>query len=332
MSHEVETMAWTNEVPWHGLGVEMDPNATPMEWLNASGLNWTVERVPMEATLPNGERVVVEGSSQSEYGVLVRNRESEYDVFGPVGPDWIPVQNSQVFDFLKRFCDAGSMKMETCGSLKNGTEIWALCKFRDDFEPIAGDPMKGYLLFHSAHVWGKGNQIRVTPIRVVCNNTLTMALQLKGEGQNIVRMPHLSEFTRDVQDTAIEAMGLAQHQMDQFGEAVQMLSSKKYNADTLEEFIGRIYCKGIKVGDKGIREQFTPSAETVLDCIASAPGADLKGSKGTWWGALNGVTYHEDHMRMSYTGDGSNALGSAWFGGGAKKKDLAVKLALEYAA
>ena len=134
-----------------------------------------------------------------------------------------------------------------------------------------------------------------------------------------------------MQDTAIEAMGLAQHQMEQFGEAVETLSSKKYNADTLEEFIGRIYCKGIKAGDKDIREQFTPSAETVLEAISLAPGADLKGSKGTWWGALNGVTYHEDHMRMSYVGDGSNALRSAWFGSGAKLKDKAVTLALEYA-
>lgn len=330
MSHEIETMAWTNEVPWHGLGVEMDPDATPMEWLNASGLNWTVERIPMEATLPNGERVVVQGTSANEYGVLVRNRESEYDVFGPIGPDWIPVQNSQVFEFLKRFCDAGSMKMETCGSLKNGTEVWALCKFSDDFEPIAGDPIKGYLLFHSCHVWGKGNQIRVTPIRVVCNNTLTMALRLKGEGQNVVRLPHLNEFTKDVQDTAIEAMGLAKHQLERFGEAVGVLSSKKYNADTLDEFIAKLYCKSID-SEQDIRSQFTPSAETVLEAISLAPGADLKGSKGTWWGALNGVTYHEDHMRMSYTGDGSNALRSAWFGNGAKLKNKAVDLALEYA-
>jgi len=334
MSHEIESMAWTNEVPWHGLGIEMDPNATPREWMKVSGLDWAVERVPMEATLPNGTRVTVEGKSDNEYGILVRTKKNNtHDVFGPVGPEWVPVQNHEVFDFLKRFCDASSMKMETCGSLKGGTEIWALCKFADDFEPIKGDPFKGYLLFHSAHVWGKGNQLRVTPIRVVCNNTLTMALRAGNKGQ-VVRMPHIKEFSTDVQDLAIEALGLAEHQIKDFADIVTHLSSRKYNADTLDEFITRLYCPNNiieNVDNENLREYFTPSADNVLEAITKAPGAELKGSKGTWWGAFNGVTYHEDHMRISYKDD-SNILASSWFGGGAKKKQKALDMAMEYAA
>ena len=332
MSHEIETTAWINTVPWHGLGVKMDPDATPNEWMRAAGLDWLVERVPMEATLPSGERVIVKGKSENDFGVLVRTfKNNTYDVFGPVGPEWVPVQNYTVFEFLKRFCDAGSMTMETCGALKNGTEVWALCKFAENFEPIKGDKFTGYLLFHSCHVWGKGNQLRVTPIRVVCNNTLTMALQ--GTEDNKVRLTHRVEFTANVQDTAIEALGLADQQLKQFAEKARVLSNRHYTADTLEEFVATLYCpKALDVSSGlTVQEQFTPTADDVYEAISLAPGADLKGSKGTWWGAFNGVTYHEDHMRISYKDD-TNVLGSTWFGSGAKKKEKALELALEYAS
>lgn len=340
MSHELENnhMVWANTPCWHGLGTEMDPKADAITWMKAANLDWEVKRMPMEVTLPNGERHSVKGKSGNECAVLVRdhgnNEFAPEDIFGAVGPDWTPVQNEDVFQFMDKFCQAGSMKMETAGAIKGGTEIWALAKFRDDFDIIPGDTMKGYLLFHSAHVQGKGNQVRLTPIRVVCNNTLTMAL---GQGsKGAFKMPHIRAFDAEVQQKATEALGLAGAQMDAYTEQVTLLASKKFKTEQVHEFIADIYQPKLKAqrltdaATNPIEDDFTPTSETVFEAMQLAPGADLKGSKGTWWGAVNAVTYYEDHMRLSYQ-DQTNILSSTWFGKGARRKAEAMALATEYA-
>jgi len=340
MSHEIEgsNMVWASEPAWHGLGTQLDSDASGVEWMKAANLDWEVKRMPMFVTLPNGEHTNVTGKSGGEHAVLVRDRgTNEFapeDVFGPVGPDWTPVQNEEVFKYMDKFCKAGGMKMETAGSLKGGTEIWALAKFRDDFDIIPGDTMKGYLLFHNAHVQGKGNQLKLTPIRVVCNNTLTMALGR--DSKSAFRMPHIRAFDEEVQNKATEALGLADEQLDDFQEQVTFLSKKKANDDDVQEFIARLYQPKLVAerlknpSSATLHEEFSPSSETVYEAMSLAPGADLKGSKGTWWGALNGATYFEDHMRLSYS-DQSNILASTWLGGGARRKEQAFAMATAYA-
>jgi|TARA_Y100000034_G_C6901063_1_gene416775 phage/plasmid-like protein (TIGR03299 family) len=339
MSHEIENanMAWISEKPWHGLGTEMEPGMPALKWMKTAGLDWEVVRQPMFTQLPNGENVVVSGKRDSEYGVLIRDHgngkfDPVDDVFGPVGPEWVPVQNKEVFEFVDKFCKAGSMTMETCGSLKGGTEIWVLARFADDFDIVKGDQMKGYLLYHSAHVWGKGNQVRLTPIRVVCNNTLTMAIGASGKKKGTAfRMPHVRAFDADVQRAAEQALGLAGDQLATFKEMAQHLSKKKATADDIMEFVARVYQpKKELAANEQLVDNLTPSSESVLEAIQMAPGADLKGSRGTWWGAFNGVTYFEDHMRISYQ-DSTNILASTWFGGGARRKELALEYAMEYA-
>ena len=340
MSHEIEgnNVVWANTPCWHGLGTEMDPKADGITWMKAANLDWEVKRMPMFATLPNGENVNVLGKNGGEHAVLVRdhgtNEFDAADVFGPVGPDWTPVQNEEVFTFMDKFCKAGSMQMETAGSLKGGTEIWALAKFRDDFDIVPGDTMKGYLLFHSAHVQGKGNQLRVTPVRVVCNNTLTMAL--KQGGKNAFKMPHIKAFDAEVQDKALEALGLATHILDGFAEQAQFLASKTARPEQVHDFIAELYQPNLLAERKKtnatttVHEDFSPSSETVWEAMSLAPGAQMKGSKDTWWGALNAVTYFEDHMRLSYQ-DQSNILASTWLGGGARRKTAAMEVATRFA-
>ena len=345
MSHELEinvdgtaNMVWTNEKPWHGLGTEMDPKAGAMAWMKAAGLNWEIIKQPMEVTLPNGQKLVVEGKREGELGVLIRDRGDgtfvRSDVFGPVGPEWVPVQNAEVFEFMDRFCKQGKLTMETCGALKNGTEIWALAKYSSNFELIKGDPATGYLLFHSPHIWGKSTSVRNCITRVVCNNTLSMAFGEKGT--NMVRMPHITVFDTDVQEKVAETLGLAKQQTEVFKEQVSFLSKKKAKPEQVQEYICQIYQpetlreRELENDTSPLMDSFNPNAEKVWDAIQFAPGHDLKGSKGTWWGTFNGVTYMEDHLRISYSDD-SNILHSSWFGSGARRKAQALDLAVEYA-
>ncbi len=345
MAHELEinadgtaNMVWTNQKPWHGLGTEMDPKAGAIAWMKAAGLDWKIVKQPMEVTLPNGEKLIVEGKREGELGVLIRDRGdgtfARSDVFGPAGPEWVPVQNEQVFEFMDRFCKKGKMTMETCGALTNGTEIWALAKYASEFDLIKGDQAKGYLLFHSPHIWGKSTSVRNCITRVVCNNTLTMAFGEKNA--SIVRMPHIMEFDTEAQERVEETLGLAENQTKVFQEQVAFLSKKKAKAEQVQEFICRIYQpktlreRELDNDNSPLMDSFNPSAEKVWDAIQFAPGHDLNGSKGTWWGAFNGVTYQEDHLRVSHSDD-SNLLHSGWFGSGARRKSQALDLAMEYA-
>lgn len=330
MSHEIETvngqaaMAWTNQVPWHGLGTEMDPNATPLEWMQVSQLAWKVLRQPMKVEMPDGSL-----QSAGDYAVLVRDTDNK--IFGPCGPKFIPTSNYAVFEWLKKFTDAGNMKMETCGSLKGGTEIWALARFADDFDIVPGDTLKGYLLFHVSHIWGKGNQIRLTPIRVVCNNTLTMSLRSAHSGK--YSMSHLTDFDINVQENAELALGLADTQLKEFKESAEFLSSKRAKHEDVVDFFAELYQPKLKEtadSSQPLETFFTPTAKRAMDSLTFAPGATLQGSKGTWWGALNAVTYAEDHLRRS-NGDASNALASSFIGSGSNLKSKALNLALDYA-
>jgi len=343
MSHELEmnadgtaNMIWTDEVPWHGLGMEMDPKKGAIAWMKAANLDWTISKQPMFTELPNGEHVVVEGKRGDNLGVLVRDWgtgefDQEADVFGPAGPEWVPVQNEEVFTFMEKFCDAGHVEMHTCGSLKGGTEIWALCKYRSDFEIIPGEVMKGFLLFHSPHVWGKAASLRNTLTRVVCNNTLEVAM--KG---NRFSMPHIQAFDQEVQTAAEEAVGLANAQTEEFAEAVQFLAKKRAKRETVQEFLCQIYQPKLLLqreldnDNTPLMDDFNPSTEAAWDAIQFAPGHALKTAEGTWWGAFNGVTYYEDHLRISHQDD-SNILHSAWFGSGSRRKAKAMVLATEYA-
>jgi len=336
MSHEIEgnNIAYANEVPWHGLGTKMDPAAGYKAWMKAAALDWEVKKLPMFTNLPNKKNIEVHGKNGQPYGVLVRdhgnNEFDQKDVFGPVGPEWVPVQNDEVFEFMHGFCKGGDMTMETCGSLKGGTEIWALLKIQSDFDVGKNDPITGHLLFHSAHVWGKGNSFGVTPVRVVCNNTLRMAL---GNGNSLYRMPHVNIFDAEMQDKAKEAVGMADGQMQVYKNNAKFLAGKKADEETIAQMIAEIYMpnKTIEVvRGETIQDHFSPTADIVMNCVSHSPGADLNTAKGTWWGAFNGVTYYEDHMRMSYVDD-SNILASTWFGNGARRKALAMSKCLAYA-
>jgi phage/plasmid-like protein (TIGR03299 family) len=345
MSHELEiedgvaNMIWTNEKPWHGLGTEMDPDAGALAWMKAANLDWTIVKQPMETTLPNGERCIVEGKRGEDLGVIVRDRgtgkfDVEADVFGPAGPEWIATQNQDVFEFMEKFCKAGHMEMNTCGSMKGGTEIWALAKYRDDFEIIKGEVMKGFLLFHNPHVWGKAGSVRNTLTRVVCNNTLNIALGGKHSGH--FSLPHVQAFDAEVQEAAEVAVGLAKEQTEEFAEVVDFLAKKKANDEKVQEFLCRVYQpktieqRYVENDNTPLMDDFNPSTEAAYDSIKFAPGHALKSAQGTWWGAFNGVTYYEDHLRISHQDD-SNILHSSWFGSGSRRKNKALDLAMEYA-
>ena len=342
MAHQVETMAWAGDKPWHGLGVEVDANLTPLQMQEAAQLDWTVSKRP-SYTLDAPEWSDDVGIIQAENTFHIV-RDSDNRILSHCGRDYVPIQNEDVFKFFKRFTEAGHMTMETAGSLKDGGEIWGLAKISEDFELAGDDLIKGYLLINQPHIVGKSMTIKLTPIRVVCNNTLTMALQDSGTAS--FRMPHVREFGTDVIQAAEEALGLSAQAMTEFRTNSTLLSKTKAKHSDVLDYVAEIYQphmiaeyrneqllreSGKAIGEQApLIERLNKFPSLVVDALEQSPGANLKSARGTWWGALNAVTYVEDHLRESQTE--GNALHRAWFGAAANRKSKALSLALQRAA
>ena len=209
------------------------------------------------------------------------------------------------------------MQMHTAGSLQDGKMVWALAKVDDDFELFNGDKIESYLLFSNPHQYGKSIDVRFSPIRVVCNNTLTMALN----GKVGVSLDHRKAF--DAQ-TVQQTLGLAKESMDEYKEVAEFLGSKRYTKDSLNNYFADVFGKSSKSEKDNVI--LTRNGQRALEVIDTQPGANYQ--KGTFWQALNAVTYMTDH-ELANTRD--NRVHSAWFGGNRVKKINAVKKAVEYA-
>ena len=339
MAHAVETMAYAGELPWHGLGVKVEDNLTPDEMLVAAGLDWTVSKRHLfthsEPNVENSNEVI----PVNDYYVLVRD--SDNKTFGPCGPKFVPSQNADAFKFFEKFTSVGDMSMDTAGALKGGEQVWGLAKINDGFTLPGDDRVLGYLLVSVSHKWGKSNEIRFTPIRVVCNNTLTYALADKTRPS--FKMPHLKALDAEVFRSAEEALGIASDRMKDFKESAEFLSSKNYTSQNVVSYISELFQPELLEQQKNIEkmsdikaiatrqsmvDEFKRIPAMVHQALEEQPGANLKSSKGTWWGAANAVTFIVDHK---WGHDRDAALHNAWFGGRASLKQKAISKALEYA-
>lgn len=315
MSHMVETMAYAGELPWHGLGTKVSNDLTPIQMMDKADLNWTVEKVPTYAKV---EDQYIETGQQA----LVRS--SDNKVLTQVGEGWNPVQNEEAFNFFNEYCIAGDMEMHTAGSLKGGQMVWALAKIKESFDILGGDQVDSYLLFSNPHQYGKAIDVRFSPIRVVCNNTLTYALGSKVT--NGVKINHRSEFNPNL---VKQQMGIAHEKFSQYKEMAEFLSTKRFSSDSLIQFYNDIFPRtyqGKNPPQVKAYGDLTTNAKKAFDVLETQPGANF--GEGTWWQALNSVTYLTDH-KMGREAD--TRLTSAWYGVNQTRKQRAVSKAIEFA-
>ena len=318
MSHELEfvngqaSMAYAGDVPWHGLGVKVSNDLTPEQMLQAASLDWTVDPVNLFAEV--GDRKIATG-----HRALVRS--SDQKVIDVITDDWNPVQNSEAFEFFNDFVAAGDMEMHTAGSLKDGKIVWALAKVKDSFELFNGrDQVDAYLHFTNPHQYGQSIDVRFTPIRVVCNNTLTLSLNMKSK--NMVKVSHRREFDGDM---VKEALGVAKHKLAQYKEMAEHLSKKRYTNESIVDYFARVF--PVLTQKEKARKDLSKSATFALEeALHNQPGAEY--GEGTWWQAFNTVTYMTDHT-IGRSVD--SRLTSAWYGANKNLKTKALELAVEMA-
>ena len=313
MAHMVETMAFAGAVPWHGLGVNVPADLTPEQMLQAAGLDWEVQKFPSFAIIHENDPDSVIETGQS---ALVRM--SDKRMLDVVSDDWNPVQNAEAFEFFNEFVMAGDMEMHTAGSLKDGQIVWGLAKIKESFELFKGDQIDSYLLFSNFHKYGFSTDVRFTPIRVVCNNTLTLSLSSAVE--RMVKISHRKQFDpANVKDM----LGIATDKLQKYKEMAQFLGSKKAKNEDIVTYFKRIFpVLGAPKQDK----ELSRNAKLALEVIDNQPGA--KYAQGTWWQPYNAVTYITDHLAGR---SADTRITSAWYGANKNLKIKALETAVEMA-
>lgn len=315
MTAAVETMAYANATPWHGLGERVDDCISTEDMLKAAGLDWKVEKHQMFAHV---------GEQQYPTNKYALMRDSDKSIFSYVGPMWHPLQNADALDFFRKYTEAGSGKLETAGSLNGGKLIWALMKLPHNFEVSKGDQVAGYILLTSPHEVGKCITMRTTGVRVVCANTLAMAMH-DANGIEHWKQSHIQAFNVDA---AREQVEMAHQELLQYSDNAKLLKKLTLTMDDATNFVLDVFQPGAveDLGQEAMnQENWNDAVKGILESYQTAPGAE----PGTGWGMLNGVTHWADHK----AGRSADArLRKAWFGGMARRKLEVQERLLEMAA
>lgn len=327
MAHMIENnmMAYVGAKPWHGLGFEVPEGTTGAEMLGIAGLDWQVQRRKLAMRNAVGDKSLTLTNPLDDFWAIVRHDTDT--VFQIASDRYQPVQNAEIVDFFREYCEAGHAKMETVGGLKNGAVVWALARLNGGSTlSIQGlDELRGYMLLATSHDGSLRTIGKPTQVRVVCHNTLTAAIGAH-KGVNTFNMKHTRKFDAGIRDEAKRVMGMAIEQVAKTNDLSARLAAVTIDHEGWMEFMGRLMGDGLldaKTAD------LSKTAAAIQDATISSPGSALVTARGTLWGAVNGVTWYADHAARSRSE--SNRLFSAWFGANETLKVKALEVAAEMA-
>lgn len=314
-------IAYAGKTPWHGLGQQLSEGADIDTWTREAGLGYSVQACDVQYETPAVTGLQV----WPERKVLTRS-----DTGAPlavVSKDYRVVQPAEVMDFFRKLTDIGGFQMETAGALSEGRRVWALARVGDGAPVVDGDLVKPYLLLGTSYDGTMATIAKFTAIRVVCNNTITPAVNSradetdKGYLKSSVRVLHSAQFDADAVRLQL---GIVADQFERFIVQSRQLARIDMNFTEADQFVQELlrpyHQSALEITD-------TKAYKRVIQLWQGrAIGSDiLSASKasGSRWAMLNAVTQLVDHER----GRSDNTrLESAWFGTGAALKNRALEL------
>lgn len=219
MSADVETMFYTREKPWHGLGTKVMEAPDSEGALVAAGLNWTVSQSP----------VYTDGKPIEGYCANVRD--SDGKVLGVVTDRYRVVQNYEAFAFTDTLLGQG-VRYETAGSLQGGRKVWILARLPQEYI-ITGERITPYMVFYNSHDGSSCIRTAMTPVRVVCSNTLNLALRTAKRSWSMKHTGNISSKLREAEETLL----LSEQYMTALGKELETLRLKKITDKKVLEYI-----------------------------------------------------------------------------------------------
>jgi len=313
MAHELETQngvasfASFREPAWHGLGTVFTEEKTTTEMLSAANLsNWNVRLE--DVNIPNHL------SSDKNYQYVVRTNptdNSQTDILGVVGERYHVLQNEDLFSFGDNILDGGG-RWETAGSIRGGRVVFgSLALERETVLDPTGvaDKVKTYLLINTSHDGSIAIQASITPVPVVCANTLNLALGSK-RGKNAIKQSFKIRHTQTANgkvQIARETLGLANKYMDAFDVMAKAMIEKEITAGQFNDIILAAYPKPEK-DSKGAVKKW----ENKVDVINDIYTGEFNGMiANTAWGAFNALTERLDWHRSARGGNNESILAAA---------------------
>lgn len=271
MSHNVESCFSVREKPWHGLGTIIQEACNSEEALHFAGLDWEVKQQPV---LYNGK----------ETGYQFNIRSSDDTVLGVVGGRYKPVQNREAFAFTDELI-GGDVRYETAGSLANGKRVWMLAKMPDT--KIFDDVVEPYLCLTNGHDGFSSMKVCMTPVRVVCQNTLNMALSTAKRTWNVRHSGNIESKLAEAQHT----LGLANQYMKSFAAEAEELYKIKVSPSDFVTLATTLFPITAEMSAR--KEESQIILQNQLK--AAWDMDDLGNIRGTGWGFMNAVSDMTTH-------------------------------------
>lgn len=342
MAHQIETMAFVGQTPWHGLGNQLPQNQPIEIWAQQAGMDWRIEssNVSYMAKNERGQSILM---PYEEQRVLYRS--DTHEPLSVVSQRYQEVQPKEILEFYRDLTEQSGFELETAGILKGGRKFWALARTGQSAALKGKDVSNGYILLATACDGTLATTAQFTSVRVVCNNTLSIAIRGQTSGEGVVKVPHSTKFDAE---KIKQQLGISIKTWDEHMYEMKQLTQRKvtqqeaagyfnavFNNTTMsatdqEESIIQYYLKAASM-DKKSNSKSEPNGRAMSKAMemfnGQGRGAELNSAKDTAYGLLCSITEFVDHERRAMSRD--HRLNSAWFGMGAMIKQRGLEQALE---
>lgn len=340
MAHQIEQMAYVGQTPWHGLGNQLSQNQPLEVWAKQAGMDWRIESSNVSYMVQNerGQSIIMPFEEQR-----VLYRSDTHAPLSVVSQRYQEVQPMEILEFYRDLTEQSGFELETAGVLKGGKKFWALARTGQSTALKGKDISNGYILLATACDGTLATTAQFTNIRVVCNNTLAIALRGQSSSAGVVKVPHSTKFDAD---KVKQQLGISVRTWDEHMYEMKQLTQRKVTQGEAAAYFDAVFNNtSMSVADQEeniiqfyrnistanpAKEKSEPNGRAmtkVMDMFnGQGRGAELSSAKDTAYGLLCSITEFADHERRAMSTD--HRLDSAWFGAGAALKQRGLEQAL----
>ena len=339
MAHQIEQIAYVGETPWHGLGNQLSPNQPLEVWAQQAGMDWRIEssNVSYMAQNERGQSIIMPFEEQR-----VLYRSDTHAPLSVVSQRYQEVQPKEILEFYRDLTEQSGFELETAGVLKGGKKFWALARTGQSTALKSKDVSNGYILLATACDGTLATTAQFTSIRVVCNNTLAIALRGQSSSAGVVKVPHSTKFDAE---KVKQQLGISVRAWDEHMYEMKQLTQRKVSQQEAKAYFDAVFnnsTMSISDPEENIIQFYRNVAQQVQEkkpepngramnkalemFNGQGRGAELSSAKDTAYGLLCSITEFVDHERRAMSTD--HRLDSAWFGAGAGLKQRGLEKAL----